>query len=162
MIRSSSNGIGKEHLVIIQTVHAHLSLIRMIVLKPWAYSPNHHFMNAIGKVKNSLLATEATNMTVIYHLVHSPFQKIEMLSTGGPAQEMTCPENLSCGTLNTKEQFTSFQVPPVAVQNGESHRRPIGRGVLHQGSGQGRLFSKHQACAGRDLSSEQNKKDKGL
>ena len=54
-------------------------------------------------------------------MVHGPFQKIEMLSTGGPAQEMTYPENLSCGTLDTKEQFASFQVPPVAVQNGESH-----------------------------------------
>ena len=69
MIRSSSNGIGKEHLVIIQTARAHLSLIRMIALKPWAYSPNHHFRNAIGKVKNSLLATEVTYMTVIYHLI---------------------------------------------------------------------------------------------
>ena len=69
-------------------------------------------------------------------MVHGPFQKIEMLSMGGPAQEVTCPENLSCGTLDTKEQFASFQVPPVAVQNGESNRRLIGRGVLHQGSGQ--------------------------
>ena len=77
-------------------------------------------------------------------MVHGPFQKIEMLSTGGPAKEMTCPENLSCGTLDTKEQFASFQVPPVAVQNGESHQRPIGRGVLHQGSSQDRLSSKHQ------------------
>ena len=77
-------------------------------------------------------------------MVHGPFQKIEMLSMGGPAQEMTYPENLSCGTLDTKEQFASFQVPPAAVQNGESHRRPIGRGVLHQGSSQDRLSSKHQ------------------
>ena len=77
-------------------------------------------------------------------MVHGPFQKIEMLSTGGPAQEITYPENLSCGTLDTKEQFASFQVPPVAVQNGESHGMPIGRGVLHQGSSQDRLSSKHQ------------------
>ena len=77
-------------------------------------------------------------------MVHGPFQKIEMLSTGGPAQEMNYPENLSCGTLDTKEQFASLQVPPVAVQNGESHRSPIGRGVLHLGSSQDRISSKHQ------------------
>ena len=69
MIHSSSNGISKEHLVIIQIARAHLSLIRMIALNPWAYSPNHHFRNPFCKVKNSLLATEVTNMTVIYHLI---------------------------------------------------------------------------------------------
>ena len=53
----------------IQTARSHLSLIRMIALKPWTYSPNHHFRNAIGKVKNSLLATEVTHITVIYHLI---------------------------------------------------------------------------------------------
>ena len=54
-------------------------------------------------------------------IVHGPIHKIATLSTDGPAQEMICPENLSLGTLDTKEQFASFQVPPVAVQNGKSH-----------------------------------------
>ena len=53
--------------------------------------------------------------------MHGPIHKIETLSTDGPAQEMICPENLSLGTLDTKEQSASFQVPPVAVQNGKSH-----------------------------------------
>ena len=95
-------------------------------------------------------------------MAHSPFQKIEMLSTGGPAQEMTYPENLSCGTLDTKEQFASFQVPPVAVQNGESHRRPIGRGVLHQGSSQDRLSSKHQIELKEICLPSKTKIDEGL
>ena len=95
-------------------------------------------------------------------MVHDPFQKIEMLSTGGPAKEMTCPENLSCGTLDTKEQFASFQVPPVAVQNGESHRRPIGRGVLHQGSGQDRLSLKHEIELEETCLPSKTKIDKGL
>ena len=95
-------------------------------------------------------------------MVHGPFQKIEMLSTGGPAQEMTCPENLSCGTLDTKEQFASFQVPPVAVQNGESHQRPIGRGVLHQGSSQDRLSSKHQIELKEICLPSKTKIDEGL
>ena len=67
MIRSLSNGTSKEHLVIIQPARAHLFLINMIALKPWENSPNHHFRNPIGKVKN--MATEVTNMTVIYHLI---------------------------------------------------------------------------------------------
>ena len=95
-------------------------------------------------------------------MVHGPFQKIEMLSMDGPAQEMTCPENLSCGTLDTKEQFASFQVPPVAVQNGESHHRPIGRGVLHQGSSQDRLSSKHQIEQEEICLPSKTKIDEGL
>ena len=95
-------------------------------------------------------------------MVHGPFQIIEMLSTGGPAQELTYPENLSCGTLDTKEQFASFQVPPVAVQNGESHRRPIGRGVLHQGSSQDRLSSKHQIELKEICLPSKTKIDEGL
>ena len=95
-------------------------------------------------------------------MVHGPFQKIEMLSMGGPAQEMTYPENLSCGTLDTKKQFASFQVPPVAVQNGESHRRPIGRGVLHQGSSQDRLSSKHQIELKEICPLSKTKIDEGL
>ena len=95
-------------------------------------------------------------------MVHGPFQKIEMLSTGGPVEEMTCPENLSCGTLDTKEQFASFQVPPVAVQNGESHQRPIGRGVLHQGSSQDRLSSKHQIELKEICLPSKTKIDEGL
>ena len=95
-------------------------------------------------------------------MVHGPFQKIEMLSTGGPAQEMNYPENLSCGTLDTKEQFASLQVPPAAVQNGESHRRPIGRGVLHQGSSQDRLSSKHQIELEEICLPSKTKIDEGL
>ena len=95
-------------------------------------------------------------------MVHGPFQKIEMLSTGGPAQEMTYHENLSCGTLDTKEQFASFQVPPVAVQNWESHRRPIGTGVLHQGSSQDRLSSKHQIELEEICLPSKTKIDEGL
>ena len=95
-------------------------------------------------------------------MVHGPFQKIEMLSTGGPAQEITYPENLSCGTLGTKEQFASFWVPPVAVQNGESHGMPIGRGVLHQGSSQDRLSSKHQIELEEICLPSKTKIDEGL
>ena len=95
-------------------------------------------------------------------MVHGPFQKIEMLSTGGPAQEMNYPENLSCGTLDTKEQFASLQVPPVAAQNGESHRSPIGRGVLHQGSSQDRLSSKHQIELEEICLPSKTKIDEGL
>ena len=95
-------------------------------------------------------------------MVHGPFQKIEMLSTSGPAQEMTCPENLSFVTLDTKEQFASFQVPPVAVQNGESHRRPISIGVYHQGSGQDKLSSKHQIELEEICLPSKTKIEKGL
>ena len=95
-------------------------------------------------------------------MVHGPFQKIEMLSTGGPAQEMNYPENLSCGTLDTKEQFASLQVPPVAVQNGESHRSPIGRGVLHLGSSQDRISSKHQIELEEIFLPSKTKIDEGL
>ena len=95
-------------------------------------------------------------------MVHGPFQKIGMLSTGGPAQEITYPENLSCGTLDTKEQFASIQVPPVAVQNGESHGMPIGRGVLHQGSSQDRLSSKHQIELEEICLPSKTKIDEGL
>ena len=97
-------------------------------------------------------------------MVHGPFQKIEMLSTGGPAQEMTCAENISCGSLDTKEQFTSIQVPPVAVQNEEPHRMPIGRGrgVLHQGSSHDKLSSKHQIELEEICLPSKTKIDEGL
>ena len=66
-------------------------------------------------------------------MVHGPFQKKEMTSTGVSAlEELACLENLPCGTLDTKEQFTLFQVPPVAVQKWEFCRRQLGRGVLHR------------------------------
>ena len=71
-------------------------------------------------------------MTAIHHLIFQginailcgPFQKIEMLSSDGPAlEEMACLKNLPCGTLDTKEQFVSFQVPPEAVQNRKADRQ---------------------------------------
>ena len=105
------------------------------------WQSQEQFIGYRGYQHNSYLPFDFSGSNA---MVHGPFQKIEMLSTGGPAQEITYPENLSCGTLDTKEQFASFQVPPVAVQNGESHGMPIGRGVLHQGSSQDRLSSKHQ------------------
>ena len=80
-------------------------------------------------------------MTAIHHLiVHGIMQwctahsrKKEMTSTGVSAlEEMAYLENLPCGTLDRKEQFTLFQVPPVAVQNREFRGRQLGRGVLHQ------------------------------
>ena len=79
-------------------------------------------------------------------MVHGPFQKIEMLSTGEPVlKEMACPENLPCGTLDTTEQFVSFQVPPVAAQfNREPRRRQRGRYALYRGSRQGSTSSDHQ------------------
>ena len=62
-------------------------------------------------------------------MVHGPFKKKEMTSTGVSAlAEMVCLENLPCGTL----QFTLFQVPPVAVQKREFCGRQLGKGVLHQ------------------------------
>ena len=65
-------------------------------------------------------------------MVHGPFQNDEKLSRGVPAlEEMACLEHLPCDTLDMKEQFVSFQVPPVAEQNGESRESQIGRGVLH-------------------------------
>ena len=78
-------------------------------------------------------------------MVHSPFQNGEMLSRGVPAlEEMACLEHLPCDTLDMKEQFVSFQVPPVAEQNGESRKSQIGRGVLHQGSCHDSSYSEHQ------------------
>ena len=68
-------------------------------------------------------------------MVHGRFQNGEMLSRGVPGlEEMGFLEHLPRDTLDMKEQFVSFQVPPVAEQNGESRESQIGRGVLHGGS----------------------------
>ena len=78
-------------------------------------------------------------------MLHGPFQNGEMLSIGIPAlEEMACLENLACDTLGTKEQYVSCQIPPVAVQNGDSHGSQIGRGVLHRDYCQDSSFSEHQ------------------
>ena len=71
-------------------------------------------------------------------MVHGLFQKIKMLSEDEPVlEEMTCPENLPCGRLDTTEQFVSLQVPPVAAQfNREPRRRQRGRYELYRGSRQ--------------------------
>ena len=78
-------------------------------------------------------------------MVHGPFQNGEMLSRGVSAlEEMACLKHLPCDTLDMKEQFVSFQVSPVAEQNGESRESQIGRGVLHQGSCHDSSYSEHQ------------------
>ena len=78
-------------------------------------------------------------------MVHGPFQNGEMLSRGVPAlEDMACLEHLPCDTLDMKEQFVSFQVPPVAEQNGESRESQIGRGGLHRGSCHDSSYSEHQ------------------
>ena len=78
-------------------------------------------------------------------MVHGPFQRIKMLSEGEPAlEEMACPENLPCGTLDTTEQFVSFQVPSVAARNREPRGRQRGRYALYRGSRQESISSDHQ------------------
>ena len=96
-------------------------------------------------------------------MVHSPFQNGEMLSRGVPAlEEVACLEHLPCDTLDTKEQFVSFQIPPVAEQNGESRESQIGRGVLHQGSCHDSSYSEHQIEFEEICLSSKTKQDKGL
>ena len=96
-------------------------------------------------------------------MVHSPFQNGEMLSRGVPAlEEMTCLEHLPCDTLDMKEQFVSFQVPPVAEQNGESRKSQIGRGVLHQGSCHDSSYSEHQTELEEICLPSKTRQNKGL
>ena len=96
-------------------------------------------------------------------MVHGPFQNGEMLSRGVPAlEEMACLENLPCDTLDMKEQFVSFQVPPVAEQNGESRESQIGRGVLHQGSCHDSSYSEHQIEFEEICLPSKTRQDKGL
>ena len=94
-------------------------------------------------------------------MVHSPFQKIKMLSEGEPAlKEMACPENLPCGTLDTTEQFFSFQIPPVAAQfNREPGREQRGRYELYRGSRQGSISSDGQVEL--DMTCLPNKTEQG-
>ena len=96
-------------------------------------------------------------------MVHGPFQNGEMLIRGVPAlEEMACLEHLPCDTLDMKEQFVSFQVPPVAVPNGESRESQIGRGVLHQGSCHESSYSDHQIDFEEICLPSKTRQDKGL
>ena len=96
-------------------------------------------------------------------MVHSPFQNGEMLSRGVPAlEEMACLEHLPCDTLDMKEQFVSFQVPPVAEQNGISRESQIGRGVLHQGSCHDSSYSEHQIELEEICLPSKTRQNKGL
>ena len=96
-------------------------------------------------------------------MVHGPFQNGEMLSRDVPAlEEMACLEHLPCDTLDTKEQFVSFQVLPVAEQNGESRESQIGRGVLHRGSCHDSSYSEHQIEFEEICLPSKTKQDKGL
>ena len=96
-------------------------------------------------------------------MVHSPFQNGEMLSRSVPAlEEMACLENLSSDKLDTKEQFASFQVPPVAVQIREPRGSPKGRGVLHQGSCHDSSYSEHQIEFEEICLPSKTRQDKGL
>ena len=61
-----------------------------------------------------------------------------------------------------KEQFVSFQVPPVAEQNGESRESQIGRGVLHQGSCHDSSYSEHQIEFEEICLPSKTKQDKGF
>ena len=96
-------------------------------------------------------------------MVHGPFQNGEMLSRGVPAlEEMACLEHLPCDTLDMKEQFVSFQVPPVAEQNGESSESQIGRGGLHRGSCQDSSYSEHQIELEEICLPSKTRQNKGL
>ena len=96
-------------------------------------------------------------------MVHGPFQNGEMLSRGVPAlEEMACLEHLPCDTLDMKEQFVSFQVPPMAEQNGESRESQIGKGVLHQGSCHDNSYSEHQIEFEEICLPSKTRRDKGL
>ena len=96
-------------------------------------------------------------------MVHGPFPNGEMLSRGVPAlEEMACLEHLPCDTLDMKEQFVSFQVPPVAEQNGESRKSQIGRGVLHQGSCHDSSYSEHLIEFEEICLPSKTRQDKGL
>ena len=86
-----------------------------------------------------------------------------MLSRGVPALgEMAFLQHEPCDTLDMKEQFVSFQVPPVAEQNGESRESQIGRGVLHQGSCHDSSYSEHQIEFEEICLPSKTKQDKGL
>ena len=96
-------------------------------------------------------------------MVQGPFLNGEMLSRGVPAlEEMACLEHSPCDTLDMKEQFVSFQVPPVAEQNGESRESQIGRGVLHQGSCHDSSYSEHQIEFEEICLPSKTRQDKGL
>ena len=96
-------------------------------------------------------------------MVHGPFQNGEMLSRGVPAlEEMAFLEHLPCDTLDMKEQFVSFQVPPVAEQNGEARESQIGRGVLHRGSCHNSSYSEHQIEFEEICLPSKTRQDKGL
>ena len=96
-------------------------------------------------------------------MVHGPFQNGEMLSRGVPAlEEMACLEHLPCDTLDMKEQFVSFQVPPVAEQNGESSESQIGRGGLHRGSCHDSSYSEHQIELEEICLPSKTRQNKGL
>ena len=96
-------------------------------------------------------------------MVYHPFQNGEMLSRSVPAlEEMACLENLSCDKLDRKEQFASFQVPPVAVQIGEPQESQKGRGVLHQGSCHDSSYSEHQIEFEEIGLISKTRQDKGL
>ena len=78
-------------------------------------------------------------------MVHGPFQNSEMLSRGVPAlDELGFLEHLPCDSLDMKEQYVLFQVPPVAEKNGEYRESQIGRGALHRGSCHDSSYSEHQ------------------
>ena len=96
-------------------------------------------------------------------MVHGPFQNGEMLSRGVPAlEEMGFLEHLPCDTLDMKEQFVSFQVSPVAEQNGESRESQIGRGVLHRDSCHDSSYSEHQIEFEEICPPSKTRQDKGL
>ena len=96
-------------------------------------------------------------------MVHSPFQNVEMLSRGVPAlEEMAFLQHEPCDTLDMKEQFVSFQVPPLAEQNGESRESQIGRGVLHGGSCYDSSYSEHQIEFEEICLPSKTRQDKGL
>ena len=96
-------------------------------------------------------------------MVHGPFQNGEMLSRGVPAlEEMAFLQHEPCDTLDIKEQFVSFQVPPVAEQNGESRESQIGRGVLHQGSCHDSSYSEHQIELEEICLPSKTRQNKGL
>ena len=96
-------------------------------------------------------------------MVHGPLQNGEMLSRGVPAlEEMACLEHLPCDTLDMKEQFVSFQVPPVAEQNGESSESQIGRGGLHRGSCHDSSYSEHQIELEEICLPSKTRQNKGL
>ena len=96
-------------------------------------------------------------------MVHGPFQNSEMLSRGVPAlDELGFFEHLPCDSLDMKEQYVLFQVPPVAEQNGEYRESQIGRGALHRGSCHDSSYSEHQIEFEEICLPSKTRQDKGL